>query len=293
MPVLSELVPVEFYTPLDAYYYETDNRPLRNLDENIKKIAEASDSSSGGANRAALSAASAAYSILGFGKLVSGDPIRQAQGMYSGKYSLSGLSIRMEHGFLVRPVDRGGLIPYIEPVVAVHDALTSLVVQPGRGGTLQVTYRDSTSSDRVASGASPVQVAVITFKQGTGPGIYPLPDAGNIVLAQINVPVGATALLDSHITLVNMKTIEQTANVLERASIGYVQHGVTLSTGQSTIALTGTVINTGKMSAVEVFVDGVTQFNWTYNSVTKTVSLQSPVTSAASVLIRQITISLV
>lgn len=285
--IVDELVDVQFYTPLDAYYYTVDNRPLNDLDENIRIIAAATDASAGSARRAALSTATSAYAELGFGELVGGDPIRQAQGMFSSDYELSGFELRITHGYMVRPVDQGGSPAYIEPVVAVHDAITALVVQSGRGGTVQVTYRDSTTSDRVPSGDSNVQVAIVSFKQGTGPGVFPIPDANNIAIMHVDVPSGATQLEESHLSLVNMKTVAQTSNIVNSSSIAYISHTVSVSAGLQNISLTNSPIDTSKMVSVEVFVQGVNQFNWTYNSSSNQITLQSPLSESAEVRVRQ------
>lgn len=285
--VVSELVDVQFYTALDPYYYTVDNRPLNDLDENIRKVAAASDASAGSADRAALATATSAYASLGYGTLVGGDPIRQAQGMFSSNYELSGFEIRFTHGYLVRPVDRGGSPAYIEPRIAIHDAITPLVVQAGRGGTVQVTYRDATASDRIPSANSSVQVAVISFKQGTGPGIYPLPDANNIAIMQINVPSGASSLTESHLTKINMKTIKQTSNFVGTSSISYASYITTVAAGNRNVSLAGSSLDTSRIGAMDVFVQGVNQFNWTYNSSTNQIVLQDALTESAEVRVRQ------
>lgn len=291
--VTSQLENVQFYTGLDPYYYVVDNRPLRNLDTNIRLVAAASDASKGSADRAALAAASAAYGQLGYGETVSGDPIRQSQGMFSSNYELSGFELRITHGYLVRPVSRGGDPSYIEPVLAVHDAITPIVCQAGRGGTVQVSYRDSLVTDRVPSGESKIQVANVSFKQGTGPGVFPLPDTGNIVLMHVDVPSGAVALDDSYITLVNMKTIDQLSNLEDSYKLVYESHIRTINTGLQTVSLAGSNIDVTKMDSVEVFVQGVNQFEWTYNAGTNSITLGSPVTETAEVRVRQINLKLV
>ena len=285
--VLDELKDVQFYTALDPYYYIVDNRPLNDLDYNIRLVAAASDASAGSADRAALGTATAAYAHLGFGEVVSGDPNRQGQGMFSSDYELFGFAIRFTHGYLVRPVDQGGSPSYIEPRVAIHDAVTSLVPQSGRGATVQVTYRDSTVGDRIPSGDSKVQVAVITLKQGTAPGVFPLPDANNIAIMHIDIPAGASQLEPSHLTPLNFKTISQTSNIVGSSKISYTSHIVNVGAGIRNINLSGSDIDTDRISAIEVFVQGVNQFDWTYNSGTNQVTLSSPLTEAAEVRVRQ------
>lgn len=285
--VLDELDPVEYYTALDPYYYIVDNRPLKNLDDNIRKVAAASDASSGSASRAALSGATVAYANIGYGPTVAADPIRQSQGMFSSNYELSGFEVRFTHGYMVRPEDRGGSPAYIEPIMAVHDAITAMVVQVGRGGTVQATYRASVESDRIGSGNSPVEVCELSFKQGTSQGDFPLPDANNIAVMHIDVPTGATTLLESHLVPVNFKSVRSTSAPIATSKISYGSHVVTLGSGLQNVSLSGSSIDATRMSAVEVFVQGVNQFGWTYNSLTNQITLEAPLLEAADVRVRQ------
>lgn len=291
--VEDQLADVRFYNPLDSYYYTVDNRPLTDLDSNIRLLAAATDASAGSAERAALGVATAAYSQLGYGKVVGGDPIRQGRGMFSSNYDLFGSELRINHGYMVYPVDRGGSPAYIEPVVAVHDAVTSIIPQAGRGGTVQVTYRDATTDDRVPSGASPVQVAVVTFKQGTGPGIFPIPDANNIAIMHIDVPSGSTQLEESYITKINMKTIAETSDLVGRSKITYTSYVTNMAQGSTTINLSGTAIDSDRIDSVEVFVEGVNQFEWTYNTGSNQIVLPSPLTESAEVRVRQSNLELI
>lgn len=291
--VLDQLEDVQFYTPTDPFHYTVDNRPLKNLDDNIRLVAAASDASSGSAGRAALASATMAYSQLGYGKIVAGNPVYQGQGMFSADYETFGFELRIKHGFLVYPVSLGGTVDYVEPNVAIHDAVTTIIPQAGRGGTLQVAYRDSTVDDRIASGNSTIQVAVITFKQGTSPGVFPLPDAGNVVLMHIDVPSDATQLLEDYITTVNLKTISQTSDLLGTSKIVYNSHVVTLPSGSRTINLSGSDIDTTSVDSIDVFVQGVNQFNWTYNSASNQILLEDTLVDSAEVRVRQSVLQLV
>lgn len=291
--VVQDLVDVQFYTAKDPYYYTIDNRPLQDLDTNIRKVAGASDASSGSAERAALAAATLAYSQLGYGKLVPSDPVFQGQGMFSADYDTFGLDLRINHGFLIHPTNRGGSPAYSEPTMAVHDAVTLVRPQVGRGGTVQVKYRASTDTDRVASGASPIEVAEVTFKQGTGPGIFPLPDANSVAIMHIDVPVGATQLEDSYITHLNFKSVKETSDVLGTSQIVYASYVTSILAGTRTINLSGSDIDSTRMGSVEVFVQGVNQFNWTFNSSSNQIRLQDPVVENAEVRVRQANLELV
>ena len=233
--ISENLVDVKFYTSKDPYYYVVDNRPLIDLDKNVRMVAESSDSASGGADRAALSAASSAYSMLGFGAIVSGEDYKVGRGMYSG---------------------------------------------------------DMTLNDRVGSGSSPVMVLEITHKSGLF-GVPPILDTGSIAILRVDVPAGTSELADSNITYVNYRDINQTSNPLDSAEIGHNEFFSVLREGAQSIVLNGTDIDPTKIKATEVFVEGVNQFNWNYNSVTNSIDLNSPIERAsAEVVIRQTTIKL-
>lgn len=300
--VSEDLVDVQFYTALDPYYYLVDNRPLEDLDYNIRLIAESSDSAAGGADRAALGGASLGYSMLGFGGTTdpnpgSGNgPYYVDRGMYSGATTIVGLEIFFNHGFAVIKTD-GGIIggrPYELPALAVHDTITKLTLTPGAAGQtylIQGQWRVSTLEDRVGSGTSPVQVLEIDVKSSPL-GAPPLLDSGNIAIMRIDLPAGSTSINDGTVTYLNYKDIEQTSDVLTRAKIGYNTHGANLTQGTQTISLNGTSIDPNKIDSVEVFVEGVNQFNWTYNSTNNSVVLQAPLAEAAEILVRQTVISL-
>lgn len=285
--VVELLKDVQFYTALDPYYYIVDNRPLGDLDHNIRLVAAASDASAGSSNRASLSAATAAYAHIGFGEVVQGDPVRQGRGMFSSGYELFGLAIRFTHGYLIRPEDQGGSPAYIEPKMAIHDAVTSLTPQVGRGATVQVSFRDSTINDRVPSSGSDIQVAVISLKQGTSPGAFPQPDPNNVAIMHIDIPPGAVQLTDDYLTPVNFRTIAQSSDILKTSKVSYSSHLVNLSAGTRNINLSGTGLDTNRMSAVEVFVQGVNQFDWAYNSTADQIVLAAPLVQAAEVRLRQ------
>ena len=295
--ISENLVDVKFYTSKDPYYYVVDNRPLIDLDKNVRMVAESSDSASGGADRAALSAASSAYSMLGFGAIVSGEDYKVGRGMYSGDMSIRGMDILFKHGFAVVKTD-GGVIegnPYDLPAVAVHDTITRKSFSAGVNGQtylVQGTWRKSTLNDRVGSGSSPVMVLEITHKSGLF-GVPPILDTGSIAILRVDVPAGTSELADSNITYVNYRDINQTSNPLDSAEIGHNEFFSVLREGAQSIVLNGTDIDPTKIKATEVFVEGVNQFNWNYNSVTNSIDLNSPIERAsAEVVIRQTTIKL-
>lgn len=280
--VVEDLVDVQFYTALDPYYYVVDNRPLQNLDTNIRLVAAASDAAAGGSNRSALGAAAAAYGILGFGQVV--DAHQKGIGRFAGTYVVSGFQLNFGHGLMTVRVDNGG--GYIEPALAIHDALTTQTLAAGRAWTIQARSRQSTVDDRIPSGDSPTLVAEISVKQSAN--LTPVaPDTDNIELMTVIIPPGATEILPEHITLVDMKTIEQTSNALGEAKIKYNVLESDLVSSTQNINLAGSAIVPTDIDAVEVFVQGVNQFGWNYNSTANQIVLESPLTDAAKVVVRQ------
>lgn len=300
--VTDQLVDVRFYTNLDPYHYTIDNRPLQDLNTNVLLIAEASDAASGGADRAALSGASLGYSMLGFGGLVNttgtaaNAPYFVDRGMYSGKSVVDGLRIYFEHGFATVKTSGGtiGGRAYDLPALAIHDTIADLQFTPGGAGQtylVQGKWRDSTTTDRVPSGQSPVLVLEISLK-ASPLGQPPLLDAGAIAIMRVDLPAGTTVLTDSNITYLNYRDINQTSNVLDRAKISYNEYVTNLSSGLQNISLNGTDIDPDKIDSVEIFIQGVNQFNWTYNSANNQITLESPLTEDASVRVRQTVIGL-
>ncbi|CAL9982799.1 hypothetical protein VPHD148_0253 [Vibrio phage D148] len=300
--VLDELVPVEFYTALDPYYYTVDNRPLENLDTNIKLIAAASDASAGSADRAALSGASLAYSMLGFGGTTNNtdDSTNNIyfvdRGVYSGESNINGLELWFEHGFTSVKTS-GGIIEgraYNLPAIAVHDDITKFTLTGATSGQtylVYATWRDSTDSDRVPSSESSVKVAELGVTAVSGSNPPPL-SANQIAVMRVFVPAGATEILSDNITYLNYKDVGQTSNVLDRAKISFNIYSTSIASGLQNISLNGTDIDPDKIDAVEVFVQGVNQFNWSYNSVNNQITLESPLTETADVRVRQTAISL-
>lgn len=292
--VANELKDVQFYTALDPYYVTVDNRPLNDLDYNIRLVAAASDSSSGSAERAALGGASLAYSMLGFGGTngtgVPGNDIYFTRnGMYSGAYSFVGTELHLDHGFAVIRTD-GGTIDgrlYYLPAMAVHDGNSSKILGVNQSHLVQLKWRESTTSDRVGSEKSPVLVAMFDIKSTTL-GNKPTLDSDAIAVLIIDITAAGAVTT----TQLNVRDIEQTSNPLERAKINFNVVTVNLAAGLQNINLNGTGIDPAKIEAVEVFVQGVNQFNWTYNAINNQITLESPVTQNATVQVRQTNISL-
>ncbi len=286
--VLNSLEAVQFYTSLDPYYFTVDNRPLENLNNNVRLVASAIDAADGNADRATLAAASAGYAQLGYGQFVSGDPSRQSQGMMTAQFSLSGFAITFGHGFSITPNDQGGNPAYILPRMSVHDRVTRLVAEAGRGAIVQATFAPSTIDSRVPSAGSDVPVVTLSIKQGSGQGVFPLPDANNFVVMRINVPSNAPSLTEDHLEFVNFRSVDQTSNEVNTSTLTYVSDTTAQAQGVNTISLSGTSIDGTRSSAIDVFVDGVAQFGWTYNAIANSVILAGSLTNPASVTIRQI-----
>ena len=295
--VLETLTPVRFYTSLDPYYYIVDNRPLEDLNKNIKLVAESSDAASGGTSRASLAAASVAYSMLGFGKVVPGEDYFVGKGVYTGDIKISGMSISFNHGFAVVKTDGGSIdgVQYDLPEIAVHDTISVKAMSPGVNGQtylVQGKWRKSTDADRVGSTTSSVMVLEISHKSGLL-GVPPILDMGAIAIMRVDVPAGTAEITKSNITYLNMKDIAQVSDPLGSADIYFNTYSTILPKGTSTFSLNGTDIDPAKMSSVEIFVQGVNQFNWTYNASTNSISLAAAITRAsAEINVRQTTVKL-
>lgn len=284
--VVNDLVDVQFYTALDPYYYVVDNRPLKNLDDNIRLVAAASDAAAGGSNRSALGAAAVAYSVLGYGANV--DIFEKAIGRMASTYDYTGFEMFLNHGYMTVRTDQGS--GYIEPKLAVHDARHREVLQAGTAYTVQASARPSTSDDRIPSGDSLTQVVDITFKSAIG-STPPPPDAQAICLMKIVIPGGSTEILDEHIELVDLVPISLTADPLGVAKIKYKTHSADLALGATSISLVGSGLTPDSIEEVDVFVQGVNQFNATYNKSANQIILEAPLTEAARVTVRQLSLS--
>lgn len=301
--VLENLEDVQFYTALDPYYYIVDNRPLENLDNNIRLVAAASDASAGSADRAALSGSSLAYSMLGFGGVTNktDDPTNNIyfvdRGVYTGESNTNGMEYWFEHGFMAVKTD-GGILEgraYNLPAVAIHDTITKFTLTGGASGQTYLIYaewRPSTNDDRVPSSESTVMVAELGATVSSGNNPPPL-SSNQVALMRIYVPAGATSIDgDTTVTYLNYKDIGQTSNVLDRAKISYNAYTTSIAAGLQNISLNGTDIDPTKIDAVEVFVQGVNQFNWQYNAVNNQITLDTPLSETAVVRVRQTVISL-
>lgn len=221
--VQNSLEPVEFYTSLDPYYHTVDNRPLRNLDNNINKIAQAVDTVSGvdpgPINRSALSSASVAHSLLGFGGTIntSGDPQNDSyftdSGIYTGSYSTLGFLFRFNQGYMtVKGVgeDASGNV-YNQPYLAVHDTVTELdlgtIGDSGNSFLIYASWRDATSADRSPASDSDVYVAEIGFSSEEGD-TYPALESGQVAIMKVYIPPGSSSISnDAIITNLNYREV--------------------------------------------------------------------------------------
>lgn len=289
MSIQDNFSEVRYFTDLDVYTTEVDNRPLKDIVNNIGVIANAIDSSSGSSNRAATSAAYVAMGVSGLDS-------------YVGDYVQIGnsLSIEMRQGFGVfnRTVTHAG-VTYDIPELAIHDKVTQLTdilpaSNPGSSWKylVQATAVDSVPTDRISGFDSVVKNAVLTVKNSsqfaTG-SIEPalVPDAGNIPVMEIIVPYGATNLSDATVRLVNMKTIKQASDVQGSTRVDYVYETASLNAGDRTINLNNTALSVADSTSIEVFVDGVNQFDWTYNVASGLVTLGAALSAPAEVRVRQ------
>jgi hypothetical protein len=289
MSTLDSLTLVRYYVENDPYHYTTDNRPLADLDDNIRLVAEGLDSQTGSSKRAALAATLNGYAKLG-GRGVLGSHITYSNSLL--------LDLSFSYGIFLLTETIESISTSV-PLMAVHDKTTRFtnIAPAANAGNavkylVQATYREPISTDRVASGDSMIKVLTFSIKNsneypmsGAAPSISP--DVGRIPVMEIIVPYGTTTLNNAIISYLEYKTLQQASNISATTRIDYVHYTTSLTTGQSLIPLSGTSIDTSNIDAVEVFLDGVNQFDWTWNSGTNNIVLSSAVTSATSARVRQ------
>mgnify|MGYP003642808816 CR=1 FL=1 len=297
--VIDSLESVNFYTPLDPYYYTVDNRPLLELDRNITLVAGAADASIGEGKRAALGSAAVAQAITGVGENGTGAAV--------GSYDLTigGLTLDILHGFgtfMVAGTDT--INTYQKPQLAVHDRITRLSSFVQGNDTyssvyvVQMSWREPLDTDKVGTTSSDTKVAEITAVR-TGdiniddPIVEYIPAPGYIVLMYVVIPSGTNILTEDNIVLKNFRTIGQTSSLEKYAEVDYQMYTISGSNGQQTLDLSASNIDINRSKSIEVFVDGVNQFDWVANSINSSIQLNSPLTSAATIKVRQANLSLI
>lgn len=299
--VFEDLEAVEYYTALDPYYYTVDNRPIQNLDNNVQLVAQAVDDFTGGANRSALAAASAGYALTGAGNSLYGP------GSYIGDYSYVGFSLTHAYGFgtwLILDGARGIEVPNL----AVHDQADTFQMIPPPSNAQDATYfvlatrRAPTASDFVPTANSPIWVLEIASQVtyhavGTSP-TPPALDGSTIILMAVTVPFGAASLDDATISLYNMKTTAQTSDI-SQSTVKYNTQIVTVPAGSSNVPIQvgggADPIDLTDPGSIEVFLQGVNQFDWTADAAAGSITLSEVVStgdSQAAVRVRQATLSL-
>lgn len=289
MSVKQNLKQVRYYMPQDPYTSEVDNRPLRDLGENIDLVATAIDNSAGAAARASLSNTALAYSLTG------------GEG-YIGDFIASNNSLQLDftfgYGIFMNTVEIDGIDTPV-PTLSVHDRTTRFTdITPAANPGNAVKYliqgksRPSRDDDRVSSSDSAIEVLSLSVKNSNE---YPVsgaepslsPDIGAIPLLEITVPYGTNRLDQATIKRLRLKTIDRVSDVPATVKIDYLYHTANISSGNDEIALSSSGLDLTNMTAVEVFLDGVNQFEWTFNSGNSTIKLAEAVVSDATVRIRQ------
>lgn len=297
--VTDSLVNVNFYTALDPYYYTVDNRPLNDLDTNIRTIATAADVSAGESKRAALGAAALGQAITGIGNLGTG----AAVGSYD--LTLGGLTMDMLHCFGTFMVAKEDAInTYRAPQLAVHDRVTRLNSFVAGNATyssvyvIQMSWRNPNNNDKVPTTSSDIKVAEITaIRTGDitiGDDVVEYtPTPGNIVLMYVVIPFGTTVLTEDNLQLVNFRTIDQSSALEKNAEVSYKTFTISGVIGQQTLDISGSEIDASRSNSIEVFVDGVNQFDWFADFLNESIELNAPLTANAEVRVRQANLSLI
>lgn len=302
--VVDELVDVQFYTALDPYYYIVDNRPLRDLDENVRLTAQAVDDLSGSSDRAALAATSAGYAIANY--TTSDVP---EGGNYIGTWSAAGVNLKMEYGFSVAGLPHASL--FTQPKMSVHNKDITFPLIGGalaghaRAYRFYAVSRDSTTGDEFESITSTIGALDINRIQTAsyvsdpsdpflGAGFGSLP-TGAIPLFQICIryeTVDINLLPDNHIEYLQMKTIAEISDPLSVAKLRYIEDEDIIPALATQITITNPEIDfANNPDSIELFLDGVNQFNYNLNTDTGVITIPQ-VTYQTHFRVRQLKISL-
>lgn len=307
--LVDDLVDVEYYTSMDAYYYTVDNRPLVNLDDNIRLVAQAVDDLSGSSDRAALAATAAGYALINYST-----PLLPAGGNFVGSWSSIGLDLKMEYGFSIQGVN-DATTSFVQPKLGVHNKNTVFPLLGGsssgfaRAFLVYATVRSSGTGDEYPSGTSSISAIDLGITQSPAYSYDPsdpfanasipnTPNGTEIPLMRICVPFGIIDIgahlssLPSHLEYVNMRTIEEVSNPMGSAKLTYVEDEGNIASGSDSITIVNTAIDfQGNPEAIELFIDGNNQFDFGLNTSTGQITLPSPVVSNAIYRVRQLQIS--
>lgn len=200
----SKLKQVRYFTNLDPYYVDVDNRPLKDIMDNVGILADQLDITKGSFNRGSLAAASI------------GIQFSTDQAFVGNLYFPGGLNLNILFGYLVQTIPYDIDNPFFRvPTMAVHDEPTNLVnlAAPGATGKsikylVQAYMEDATAQSVVPGVDSLTKVARFSIKSSgeyTSTSAEPIlyPDTGCTACFTFVIKFGQTSLTKNDITSIH------------------------------------------------------------------------------------------
>lgn len=273
----SKLKQVRYYTNLDPYYVDVDNRPLKDISDNIGILADQLDITKGAFNRGSLAAASI------------GIQFSTDQAFVGNLYFPGGLNLNILFGYLVQTIPFDIDNPFFRvPTMAVHDEPTNLVnlAAPGTAGKsikylVQAYMEEATAASIVPGVDSLTKVARFAIKSSgeyTSTDAEPImqPDTGNTACFSFVIKFGQTSLTKNDITAIhwidqsNISDLVtgQSKTKLENARFRKFRKSQTVAKGSKIVDLTSAPdidLSYGKDS-LDVYVTGVHQTNFSIDT---------------------------
>lgn len=273
----SKLKQVRYYTNLDPYYVDVDNRPLKDISDNIGILADQLDITKGAFNRGSLAAASI------------GIQFSMDQAFVGNLYFPGGLNLNILFGYLVQTTPFDIDNPYFRvPTMAVHEEPTNLInlAAPGTAGKsikylVQAYMEEATAASIVPGVDSLTKVARFAIKSSgeyTSTNAEPIiyPDTGNTACFSFVIKFGQTSLTKNDITAIhwidqsNISDLVtgQSKTKLENARFRKYRASQTVPKGSkifSTVGFPNIDLSYGKDS-LEVYVTGVHQTNFSIDT---------------------------
>lgn len=296
----SHLKQVRFYEALDPYYYEVDNRPLRDLWDNLGIISEQIDITRGGFNRGSLAAASI------------GVQFTANEGFVGNVHFPGGLSLVMLFGYLIQTRQFDNQHPQFRvPTQAVHDAPTDLLnlAAPTKAGEkikylVQGYMEPATETSLVPAVDSLTEVArfqvkSVTFKDGEAePVIYP--DDKNTAIFSFVISYGQKLLTEEDLKPINWVSMKDIAGLvngsaqtkIEKARIRKHRAEVLVPKGSKYVDLKNAPdmdLSLGEDS-FDVYISGVYQKNFELDTENRRIVLGGEVTYDVKVQVTQFTL---
>lgn len=296
----SKLIPIRFYTQLDPYYFDVDNRPLKDIYDNLTIISDQMDLTKGSFNRGSLAAAAI------------GVQFTASEGFCGNLYFPGGLSLNILFGYLIQSVQFNNQNPFFRvPTLGVHDSPTNLtnLAAPRTVGKaikylLQGYLEEATETSQVPGVDSLTKVARFQVKAstefdpaGAEPIIYP--DGGNTAILSFVIKYGQTSLVETDITPINwvdMSNISDMVNgnsqtKLEKARFRKARHTQVLLKGSSRVTISSPDFDfTLGKDSFDVFLTGVHQTEFSVDPINRLVILGGEVGYDTEVTVLQTSI---